>query len=120
MLDVVQDQCEKWRMRVNVNKSKVIHFRTKSQAQTDIDFTLGNNSLEKVNKYKYLGVIFDSSLYFETTAEFLAKSGGRALGATCSKFRFNKGLGYKTLSHRCHSNFRLLFRRMGVCKGRKN
>ncbi len=86
MLDVVHDWCEKWRMRVNVIKSKVTHFRSKSQAQIDFDFTLGNKSLEKENKYKYLGVIFDSSLNFETTADFLAKSGGRALGAICSMF----------------------------------
>ena len=32
----------------------------------------------------------DSSLNFDTTA------GGRALGAVCSKFRSNRGLGYKT------------------------
>ncbi len=79
-----------------MNKSKYTHFRTKSQAQTDFDFKLGNKSLEIVNKCKYLGVIFDSSLNFETTADFFAKSGGRALGAICSKFRSNKGLGYKT------------------------
>ncbi len=54
MLNVVHDWCEKWRMRVNVNKSKVTHFTTKSQAQSDFDFTLGNKSLEKVNKYKFL------------------------------------------------------------------
>ncbi len=77
-------------MRINVNKSKVIHFRTKSQAQTDFDFTLGNKSLEKVNKYKYLRFIFDSSLNFEATAEFLSKSEHVALGAICSKFRSNK------------------------------
>ncbi len=39
MLDVVHDWCEKWCMIVNLNKSKVTHFRTKSQAQTNFDFT---------------------------------------------------------------------------------
>ncbi len=73
MLDVGHDWCEKCFMRVNVNKSKVTHFRTKSQAQTDFDFTIGNKSIEKINKYKYLGVIFHSSLNFETPADFLAK-----------------------------------------------
>ncbi len=103
MLDVVHDCCEKWCMRVNVNKSKVTHFRTKNQAQTDFDFILGNKSLEKVNTYKYLGVTFDSSLNFETTAEVLAKSGGRALGAIFIRFRSNKGLGYKTYTKLFHT-----------------
>ncbi len=99
LLDVLHDWFEKWCMRVN--KSKVTHFRTKSQAKTDFDFTLGK-SIEKVNKYTYLDVIFDSSLNFETTADFLAKSGGRALGAICSKFRSNKGLEYKTYTKLFH------------------
>ncbi len=102
MLDVVYEWCEKWHMRVNVNKSKVTNFRTKSQPQTNFDFTLGNKSLENVNKYKYLGVTFDSSLNFETTAEFFAKSGGMTIGATCSKFRSNKGLEYKTYTKFFH------------------
>ncbi len=46
MLDVVHDWCEKWHISVNVNKSKVTHFRTKSQTQTDFDFTRANKSLK--------------------------------------------------------------------------
>ncbi len=57
-----------------MNKFKVTHVKTKSQAKTNFDFTLGSKGLEKVNKYKYLSVTFHSSLSFETTADFLAKS----------------------------------------------
>ncbi len=84
-------------MRVNVNKSKVTHFRTKSKAQTNFDFTLGNRIIEKVNKYKYLCVIIDSSLNFETTSEFLARSGDM------TQFRSNKGLEYKTYTKLFHT-----------------
>ncbi len=81
-------------MRVNVYKSKVT---------LNFDFTLGKKSLENVNKFEYLVMTFDSSLNFETTAEFLAKSGGRALGAICSKCRSNKGLGYETYTKLFHT-----------------
>ena len=35
MFDAVSDWCRKWRMKVNVSKSKVVHFRGKSDLETE-------------------------------------------------------------------------------------
>lgn len=98
MLNILNDWCRKWRMRINVNKSKILHFRIPSQTRTTYDFKIGNISLEIVNRYKYLGLVLDEHLDFNTTSSILSESAGRALGSICSKFKSNKGFGYNTYS----------------------
>ena len=96
MLNTLYEWCKKWRMKANINKSKIIHFRTKGHKQTEYRFKLGNEFLDIDEKYKYLGIVMDEFLDFNTTASVLAESGGRALGAVYSKFKYNKGFGYET------------------------
>ncbi len=103
MLNGLMNWCKKWRMKINVNKSKVVHYRTKGSAATDVKFKLDNCEVEVVKQYKYLGMILDSSLDFLSTAKVLADSAGRALGAVMSKFKSNKGLGFNTYTKMFHT-----------------
>ena len=98
MFDSVSDWCCKWRMKVNVNKSKIVHYRVKNQRETEYVFKLAGDAVEKVSSYKYLGLMLDYSLDFNVTAKLLGDSGGRALGSMINKFNSNKGLGYKTFT----------------------
>ena len=59
---------------------------------------MSGKTVEKVSFYKYLGLILDYSLDFNTTAKVLGDSGGRALGAVINKFISNHGLGFNTLN----------------------
>ena len=95
MLDALNEWCYKWRMNINVKKSKIVHYRARNHAETDFVFKLGGSIVEKVDSYKYLGLILDYSLDFNKTAKVLGDSGGRALGSVINKFISNKGLGYK-------------------------
>ncbi len=83
-------------MRVNVDKSKVVHFRLRTQEKSSFNFKCGEKIVDIVERYKYLGLVFDEFLDFNVTAGTLADSAGRALGAIYSKFKILKGLGYKT------------------------
>ena len=96
MISTLYTWCRKWRMRVNVTKTKIVHFRVKSQTKSTYKFMYGTDEIEIVDKYKYLGIILDEYLDFDTTSSVLAGSGGRALGAVYSKFCKLKGLGYRT------------------------
>ena len=40
-LDVVHSWAETWEMSVNIDKTKVVHFRKKRARQTDFNFKLG-------------------------------------------------------------------------------
>ena len=81
LLGIMNDWCFKWRLKVNKNKTKIIHFRTVRKAPTNVVFKYGNDDLEVVSRYKYLGIILDEHLKFDTCSRPLAESGGRALGS---------------------------------------
>ena len=103
MLNSLHDWCKKWRMRVNVTKTKVVHFRIKSQPCTTTKFTYGNETMDITDNYKYLGLILDEHLDYNVTASVLSGSAGRALGGICSKFKKLKGLGYQTFTKMFHT-----------------
>ena len=96
MLTKLKSWCYKWRMTVNIDKSKVMHCRNKTQEQSGIIFKYGEKELEYVQTYKYLGIVIDAFLDYNVTANMLANSASRALSALYNKFKFNKGLGYLT------------------------
>ena len=98
MLDFVADWCRKWRMAVNNEKTKIVHFRKQSVCQTGYNFRLGSTILETVLQYKYLGVVFDDNLSFEPNASLLAAAAGRALGAIRSKLTYLKECGIKSFT----------------------
>ena len=83
-------------MKINPKKSNVVHFRPQSYAKTSHEFKYGDEDILTVSRYKYLGIILDEFLDFNTTASILADSAGRALGNIFSKYKMNKGFGYDT------------------------
>ncbi len=106
LITTLQDWCVKWRLSVNTDKTKIMHFRNKNVPVTDHVFMINNLPLECVNEYKYLGIIMDQFMNFDKTAEMLSSSAGRALGAIINKVRVNKDLGfnsYTTLIENCVS-----------------
>ena len=98
LLNALNDWCFKWRVKINQQKSKIIHFRKVNSKQTEIDFKLNEVILEKVSSYKYLGIILDDNLKFDLCIKALADSAGRALGATINKFKLLKNVGYETFT----------------------
>ena len=69
MLDIVYEWCRKWRLEVNCSKTKVMHFRKKNLCRSQYVFYLGETPLNYDDHYKYLGVIFEEHLDFNTCAE---------------------------------------------------
>ncbi len=80
LLNILEKWCKQWHMRVNIKKTKIILFRTKTQPRTDFNFMFNNEIVECVDKYKYLGIILDQYLDFNITATVLASSASKALG----------------------------------------
>ena len=95
-LNYMHDWCRKWRLLVNNQKTNVVHFRPKNTDRTSIQFCYGDNVLQVVNKYKYLGIVLDEFLDFSTSAELLADAGGRAFGALRNKIQHLKDIRYNT------------------------
>ncbi len=103
MLNILESWCKKWRMRVNIKKTKIVHFKTSTQARTGYPFMFNNSAVECIDRYKYLGIVVDEHLDFNTTASILANSANRALGSIYTKFNKLKGLGFNTYTTLYHS-----------------
>ena len=97
LLDKVHDWCKRWRVLINTEQSKVIHFRTSRRKRTEYQFKIGNNTLDITDIYKYLGVIFTEKNDFTLNAENLARGGGRALESVISKLHTLKEFGIKPI-----------------------
>ena len=72
MLKCVERWCKKWRMNVNVEKSKIVHFRGKRVRRSNFMFQFGESNFEYVCKYKYLGILLDEFMDFNSCASHLA------------------------------------------------
>ena len=98
MLNCIYQLCGKWRLVVNEDKTKIMHFRSSRSRKTEFVFKYGVEELEIVKHYKYLGIILDEFMKFDDVADTLAGAGGRALGSIISKFRTFKNIGFNTFS----------------------
>ena len=93
MLNVMYQWCKKWRLRLNSNKTKIVHFRGKRVKQTMFKFTYGSKAIDIVKCYKYLDI-----MSYDECSKTLSESAGRALGALISKFKHFRDTGYETFT----------------------
>ena len=97
ILNTLENWCKKWRVTINCGKTKVVHFRKKRIPRSCVQFHIGENIIEYA-EYKYLGVVLDEFLNFENTANVMALSASRALGAIIGKFSDIKNMGFETFT----------------------
>ena len=98
LLHIVAKWCERWKVLVNIDKTKIIHFRRKGQLRTNYSFHLGADNVEMAVSYKYLGVFIEEYLDINYTVDNLANAGSQALGQIIGKTRCNYDLGYGSFS----------------------
>ena len=56
-LGVFFQYCNKWKLKINANKTKIICFNGNGNYYKKV-FTIGNHELDNVRDYKYLGITF--------------------------------------------------------------
>ena len=95
MLDHVHKWCKKWLMAVNLDKTKIVHFRKAKTPRSEYIYKYGSQPVEYANVYKYLGMYFDEHLTFEHNEEQLTLAGNRALGGIISKLKQNDCMSYE-------------------------
>ncbi len=83
----MQNLCNKWRLKVDADKTNVMHFRGKRTTCTKCNFKFDHNELKIVDQYKYLSIILQENLDYNVTTSVLAGAAVRALGAVISKFK---------------------------------
>ena len=94
MLNVLNDWCCKWRITVNENKTKVLHFRNRNINRSNVIFKCGEKVIDYESDYKYLGFWFNDHLDMKKCVKEIAKSASRALSALYMKFLNTGGMSF--------------------------
>ena len=102
MLDCLNNWCTKWRLKINVEKTKVVHFRRTGEPRTDVNFLCGNETIGIVEQYRYLGLILTEFLDYSVMSKAVALSAGRALGLIIAKSRAYGGIPYNCFTKLYH------------------
>ena len=98
MLDVVYKWCSKWRLAVNEDKTKIVHFRPPSFERCSYNFTCGPSLIQYESCYKYLGIWLNEHLNMAKTVTEITKSSSRALSALYTKCLQAGGVTYNVFT----------------------
>jgi len=77
MLSTFHEYCKEWKLHVNISKSKIVIFGSRNVS--NLNFHIGEQSIEIVDRYKYLGVIFTSNGSFAATRKHLVEQAKKAM-----------------------------------------
>lgn len=98
LLDTLNVWCFSNDLVVNLEKSKIVHFRTQSCNKTNFNFMLNGLNMSIVDRYTYLGLVLNEFLNFNETAKAVAKSASRSLGLLISKCKANGGFEHSVFT----------------------
>ena len=85
-LNYVYEYCEKWNLKVNTNKSKVMVF-SKGRLPINLNFKINNMELEIVSEFIYLGTMFKRIGSFKKNKINLAEKASKAMYDILNKGR---------------------------------
>ena len=77
-LDILGGYSDNWKLKVNIEKTKVIIFNKRGRLIKDENISYKGSLIESVKYYKYLGLLLDSNGKFNSTINDLAEKGLRA------------------------------------------
>ena len=103
MLNSLNSWCIRWGLVINVEKSKIVHFRSPSITRSDFNLPCGDANIETVCRYKYLGVILTEHLDFTIMTKTVAQSASRALGLLIAKDKIFGGMPFQCF-HKCYES----------------
>ena len=81
LLDKLRLYCQKWKMRVNTDKTKIIVFRNGGYLRAYEKWFFGTYQLEVVTYFKYLGLVFSSRLSWYMCQKTIAAQASKAVFA---------------------------------------
>ena len=86
-LDALKLYCNTWKLEINCSKTKITIFSNRRANPTNFNFKYGNNIIEVVDWYKYLGVILNYNGSFNLAIDNLRTQASRAMFSLISKSR---------------------------------
>jgi hypothetical protein len=78
-LNALEVYCEEWGLNINTKKTQIMIFSKNKKVPTnEPTLNFKDSLLEKVNEYKYLGLIFNSNGKLNNASQNLAQKGSKA------------------------------------------
>ena len=78
MLDCLHSYTERWNLTVNVDKTKVVVFRKSKRLSLKEHWKYNGSSIEVVDQFCYLGLIFNYNGKFTVAMNKIASQGRKA------------------------------------------
>ncbi len=99
MLNVPHEWTQEFDMSVNIEKTKVVHFRRgPSIPCTEAVFTLGDVVVQMVDRYHYLGLVLTQFMDLNITVRYVAQAAPRALRVLVAKSKSQGGLLFRVFT----------------------
>ena len=93
MVDRVKEYCDKWRLEVNVSKTKVMVVSKDGMERATVKY--GSWVLECVGRYPYLGTLFSADGKWELEVNRRIQAGRGALSKLSKKVVWNRNISMK-------------------------
>lgn len=77
--DALSAYCDRWKLKVNLEKTKIMVFRKGGSLPKDLKFYYKGNEVEIVSKFSYLGVVFTAGGSFSNAQTTLAGQAQKAI-----------------------------------------
>lgn len=110
--DILKVYCNRWKLKVNTNKTKVMVFRKGGAIARTVQFSYDGTDIEIVKSFTYLGIVFTQGGSFNEAQHTLAGQAQKAI------FKLNKYL-YKftsiTVKHRLELFDKLVLPILNYC-----
>ena len=84
-LDSLNSYCNRWKLKINIAKTKVMVFSKGKRKLSQFNFTMQDQHIEAVEKCKYLGVILSYNGNLKHAAENMCNKGLKAVFSLKSK-----------------------------------
>ena len=97
-INLFQEYCRKWKLKVNLKKTKIIIFNSSIKSNCKYKFYFDNNIVEIVNRYCYLGIIFTNNCSFKQCSENLQAKASKAYYALINSIKIDHCKNIKLLS----------------------
>ena len=87
ILDLLKLYCDKWGLKVNIDKTKTVVFRKRGPILSNEKWFYGNELLETVNNFNYFGTCFNYTGTICLNHEILAGKGLKELNVFMYKLK---------------------------------
>lgn len=97
MINRLAEYCKKWNLIINLEKSKVVVFKSKrGRLSKSEKWFYNRQQIEVVNEYRYLGIIFNTTCNMTTHLQNKYNMAVKALNTTWNEFMKNKNICHST------------------------